>query len=72
MQNTTQQMKKRCKHCEGSGELYNGWPTDPEAATPCDNCDGKGYVMVTEKSVTTPIPALTKADNSSTAWQVAA
>jgi DnaJ-class molecular chaperone len=35
----------RCAYCDGSGEAYNGCPSDPNSyAGDCDHCKGKGKV----------------------------
>ena len=36
-------VSRPCDHCGGTGESYEGWPSDPGAfAGDCDMCGGSG------------------------------
>jgi DnaJ-class molecular chaperone len=38
---------KKCPHCEGRGELYDGWPDAVGTPTEeCNACNGTGRITV--------------------------
>jgi len=38
-------MKKECKYCDGTGDVYNILPYPTEPTMPCPLCDGTGQTL---------------------------